>query len=237
MATSFEHTPRVDDKLPSLRRVITWQPSLCEESMSVALGSCAPYLILCSVGRRIMRDLKPPFKLKGALSIWNLSLATFSALGASRVSMCAPPTPIYGHGPVSLWLWLFIVSKAPELVDTALIVTQEATYFLHWYHHITVLFYCWNAFGTHCAMSVKAPSSCLVFCSDVNTSIVVVVLLDASFCSGTYFVAMNYSVHAVMYFYYFLMACGYQPRWERFVTMSQLIQMGVRIVVCIFNVY
>ncbi|KAI9913503.1 hypothetical protein PsorP6_005700 [Peronosclerospora sorghi] len=157
-----------------------------------------------------------------ALAIWNLSLATFSALGASRVvpflfsviyrrglyqSMCAPPTPIYGHGPVSLWLWLFIVSKVPELVDTVFIVLRKKPLiFLHWYHHITVLLYCWHAFGTRSAI-------------------------------GTYFVAMNYSVHAVMYFYYFLMACGYRPRWARFVTMFQLSQMGVGIAVCSFNVY
>lgn len=35
---------------------------------------------------------------------------------------------------------------------------------------------------------------------------------------------MNYSVHAVMYFYYFLVAIGMRPRWARFVTTFQLCQ-------------
>jgi elongation of very long chain fatty acids protein 6 len=48
---------------------------------------------------------------------------------------------------------------------------------------------------------------------------------------------MNYSVHAIMYFYYFLTACGYRPRWARLVTTFQLSQMGVGIAVCSLNVY
>ena len=55
--------------------------------------------------------------------------------------------------------------------------------------------------------------------------------------SGIYFIAMNYSVHAVMYFYYFLTAFGYRPRWARLVTIFQLSQMVVGIAVCGLNVY
>lgn len=42
--------------------------------------------------------------------------------------------------------------------------------------------------------------------------------------SGIYFVAMNYTVHAIMYFYYFLTALGYRPRWALAVTVFQLSQ-------------
>jgi len=45
--------------------------------------------------------------------------------------------------------------------------------FLHWYHHITVLLFCWHSYA-------------------VTSS------------TGLYFVAMNFSVHAVMYGYYYL---------------------------------
>jgi elongation of very long chain fatty acids protein 6 len=48
---------------------------------------------------------------------------------------------------------------------------------------------------------------------------------------------MNYSVHAIMYFYYFLTAVGYRPRWARLVTIFQLSQMVVGVAVCAFNVY
>ena len=48
---------------------------------------------------------------------------------------------------------------------------------------------------------------------------------------------MNFPVHAIMYFYYFLTACGYRPRWARLVTIAQLSQMVVGVAVCGLNVY
>ncbi|ETW07044.1 hypothetical protein, variant 3 [Aphanomyces invadans] len=53
---------------------------------------------------------------------------------------------------------------------------------------------------------------------------------------GLYFVAMNYTVHAVMYMYYFLTALGYRPRWAYVVTMLQMSQMVVGVAVCVANV-
>jgi len=34
---------------------------------------------------------------------------------------------------------------------------------------------------------------------------------------GVYFIAMNYTVHAVMYSYYFLMAINAKPKWLKYV--------------------
>jgi hypothetical protein len=48
---------------------------------------------------------------------------------------------------------------------------------------------------------------------------------------------MNYSVHAVMYFYYFLSAIDYRPRWARLVTILQLSQMFVGVAVCGLQVF
>ena len=43
---------------------------------------------------------------------------------------------------------------------------------------------------------------------------------------------MNYSVHALMYFYYFLSACGHRLRWlAPVVTLMQTSQMAVGILV------
>jgi elongation of very long chain fatty acids protein 6 len=107
-----------------------------------------------------------------ALALWNLLLATFSFVGAVRTmpfllntiyrrgvyhSVCSPPLTHYGEGPVALWVTLFIFSKVPELIDTVFIVLRKKPLiFLHWYHHITVLLFCWHAFGTLSARSVRA---------------------------------------------------------------------------------
>merc|ERR1712039_43507 len=76
--------------------------------------------------------------------------------------------------------------------------------FLHWYHHCTVLLYCWHSYMW-----------------EIST--------------GIYFTAMNYTVHAVMYYYYFLAAVGKPPWWSLFVTIIQLSQMGVGIVVVVYH--
>ena len=52
----------------------------------------------------------------------------------------------------ALWTWLFVLSKLPELVDTVFIVLRkQKLIFLHWYHHITVLIYCWYSFSQYTA--------------------------------------------------------------------------------------
>ena len=99
---------------------------------------------------------------------------------------------------------LFIYSKVPELIDTVFIVLRKKKLiFLHWYHHITVLLYCWHAFATLAG-------------------------------TGLYFVAMNYSVHAVMYGYYCLQALKMVPPFFPIVliTIAQITQMFVGTGVC-----
>lgn len=44
---------------------------------------------------------------------------------------------------------LFIYSKIPELIDTVFIILKKKNLiFLHWYHHVTVLLYCWHSYAT-----------------------------------------------------------------------------------------
>ena len=90
-----------------------------------------------------------------------------------------------------------------ELLDTYFIVIhKKPLIFLHWYHHVSVLLYCWHAYVT------KAPA-------------------------GLFFVSMNYGVHAIMYFYYFLMAVKRNPKWfnSMWITVSQISQMVVGVTV------
>jgi elongation of very long chain fatty acids protein 6 len=119
-----------------------------------------------------------------------------------------PAETNFGVGATGLWIMLFVFSKIPELFDTAFIVLRKTRLiFLHWYHHITVLLFCWHSFGSRAS-------------------------------SGLYFVAMNYGVHAVMYFYYFLAARGRKNiRWAPLVTALQISQMFVGIIISLAAVY
>lgn len=171
------------------------------------------YLLFCYFGSMIMKKFEP-FKLDKTLAAWNLFLAVFSAYGMIRTvphlmmriatktfeeTICETPDTAYGTGACGLAVQLFILSKIPELVDTVFIVLRKKPLiFLHWYHHVTVLLYCWNSYVTESA-------------------------------AGIYFAAMNYTVHAAMYFYYYLMAVKKLPKnfpsWV--ITLMQISQMVV----------
>ncbi|CAK4616579.1 hypothetical protein LEN26_001530 [Aphanomyces euteiches] len=199
----------------------TWEYVFCRDTMGHIVVLCAIYCVLCLGGREVMKNFAP-FGLNKSLALWNLGLAVFSFIGSVRTvpfllnslytnglhhNVCSEAMPHYGHGPVALWTTLFIFSKIPELVDTMFIVLRKKPLiFLHWYHHITVLMFCWHAYAH------LSPS-------------------------GLFFVAMNYTVHAVMYFYYFLAAVGIRASWAKFVTVIQLTQMVIGVAVCAMGVY
>jgi hypothetical protein len=183
----------------------------------------AAYALFCYFGQKVMKDRKP-FNLQLSLALWNLFLSVFSFIGMIRTvphllanissmpfedTICKAPLNDWGSGPTGLWVALFIFSKIPELIDTAFIVLRKKPLiFLHWYHHITVLLYCWHAYATEAG-------------------------------SGLYFVAMNYSVHAIMYGYYCLMALKVVPKWfpSYLITIAQIAQMFVGTGVCISSWY
>lgn len=98
-----------------------------------------------------------------------------------------------------------LVGNNSELLDTFFIlIHKKPLILLHWYHHISVLAYCWQSYVT------KAPAG-VVFC------------------------VMNYAVHAIMYFYYFLMAVKLKPKWfnSMYITVLQISQMVVGVTVTI----
>ena len=74
-------------------------------------------------------------------------LALSAAAPSSVNRCCTDPAEWYLIGPTGLWVGLFIFSKLPELFDTAFLVLQKKkVIFLHWFHHTTVLLYCWHAY-------------------------------------------------------------------------------------------
>mmetsp|Transcript_15061 Transcript_15061/g.41698 ORF Transcript_15061/g.41698 Transcript_15061/m.41698 type:complete len:300 (-) Transcript_15061:384-1283(-) len=174
------------------------------------------YGVGCTMGRQFFRE-RTAWNWRRTMALWNLGLSTFSFLGFLRTSpqllhnilhytiadnLCFDPESSFGSGSTGLWVQLFCLSKIPELIDTFFIVVhKKPLIFLHWYHHVSVLLYCWHAFVT------KAPA-------------------------GLIFVVMNYAVHALMYFYYFLMAVKCKPKWFNsiWITVAQISQMIVGVI-------
>mmetsp|Transcript_1933 Transcript_1933/g.4330 ORF Transcript_1933/g.4330 Transcript_1933/m.4330 type:complete len:290 (-) Transcript_1933:237-1106(-) len=181
------------------------------------------YMASIYFGQKYMAT-RERFDLRNNLAMWNLFLCTFSFMGAMRTvphlmynltnmsleqTMTQVSANDWGDGATGLWVQLFIFSKIPELWDTFYIVArQRPLLFLHWYHHVTVLLYCWHSYAT------EAPQA-------------------------LYFVAMNYSVHAIMYGYYCLMALKMKPKWipPVLITVAQLSQMVVGTSVQLFSMY
>ena len=109
---------------------------------------------------------RPAFDLRGPLTGWSMFLAMFSIMGAARTlpefmhtlythgfyhSLCIPSF-IENDRVSGFWTWMFVLSKVPELGDTIFIVLRkQKLIFLHWYHHVTVLIYCWYSFSQYTA--------------------------------------------------------------------------------------
>jgi len=202
-------------------RDFNFYPSVAFARNNVALpvAFVAAYLAICYFGSKIMANVKP-FDLRILLAVWNACLCVFSFIGMCRTvpfllasilsqsyenTVCENPGNAWGMGPTGFWVMLFIFSKIPELVDTVFIVLRKKPLiFLHWYHHVTVLLFCWNAYATMAG-------------------------------SGLYFVAMNYTVHALMYGYYCLQALNMCPKnFPAFlITFAQIAQMFVGTGVCL----
>ncbi|XP_006806929.1 elongation of very long chain fatty acids protein 6-like [Neolamprologus brichardi] len=176
---------------------------------------CVLYVALVFGGQHYMKT-RPKLNLRRPLILWSLSLAIFSIVGAIRTapymfhvlsssgfrqSICDRS---FYNGPVSkFWAYAFVLSKAPELGDTAFIVLRkQKLLFLHWYHHITVLLYSWYSYKDMVA-------------------------------GGGWFMTMNYTVHALMYSYYAARAAGLRvPRpFAVLITSAQIAQMAMGVAV------
>ncbi len=126
----------------------------------VSMIASAIYAVVIHAGQHAMKS-RPPFRLRSAMVLWSGVLAVFSICGSIRTlpnvwhvyrhhglypTICSPR--FYYFENCCFWSWAFAVSKLFELGDTAFIVLRKQKLsFLHWYHHITVLVYCWYGYG------------------------------------------------------------------------------------------
>jgi elongation of very long chain fatty acids protein 6 len=220
----FQHFPALEPFYFEIEKKFNPEPfvSFARDHPMLPIYICIGYVSFCFGGQYIMKN-RDRFDLRYPLAYWNLFLSVFSFMGMIRTmphllhnilnmtfenTICYPAHQAYGSGANGLWVMLFIFSKIPELFDTYFIVMRKRPLiFLHWYHHVTVLLFCWHSYATESS-------------------------------TGLYFVAMNYSVHAIMYGYYFLMALRIKPpipAWT--ITVSQTSQMFVGTFICISSYF
>jgi GNS1/SUR4 family len=150
-------------------------------------------------GPRVLQPHLKLLELRPILVVWNLFMSVLSAVmlygmavrtfprlwmhGAYGV-VCDPGRELY-LGTSLFWAWVFTMSKYAELLDTVLLILRHRTVtLLHWYHHASVLTFCWFQ------MLIKAGSV------------------------GYVFAIMNCAVHTLMYFYYFLTSLRFRPTWD-----------------------
>ena len=166
-----------------------------------------------------------PLTLARPLLAWNLALAAFSVAGlaclgpalaaevaargaaavlcpasaaasAAAAAAAAPPS-LYARGARGAAMLAFMLSKVPELADTAFLLARgRPVSLLHAWHHASVMVYCWLAYGR------ASPS-------------------------GFFFAAMNFAVHALMYGYFAAQSAGARipRRWGALITRLQIAQM------------
>eukprot|EP00948_MAST-09A_sp_MAST-9A-sp1_P000354 g354.t1 len=122
------------------------------------------YMIFIYFGTLYMAGRPKGFQVRTYWKWYNLAMSIFSFFGALRTlphllmqlsligkekTICGDPAYTYGMGASGFWTMLFIFSKVPELMDTVfLVLGKRPIIFLHWYHHVTVLLFCWHSYAT-----------------------------------------------------------------------------------------
>jgi len=134
--------------------------SYIDKSWPLSILISCLYLTGIHFGDKIMAN-RSALHLTGLLICWNMFLCMFSLLGTIYIvpqlmtiiaehgwegSMTLVPEETWGNKASGFWVQAFIISKLFELFDTAfLVLRKRPVIFLHWFHHITVLLYCWHS--------------------------------------------------------------------------------------------
>lgn len=123
-------------------------------------------LMVFELPKKMDPEFRLSKKIKYVIAVWNAFFSIFSTIGFFRLavsiyyflgvqgyslhdSVCLNPDDYEGkEGPGAFWLTLFVFSKIPELLDTFwLVIQRKKVIFLHWFHHVVTLLFCWHAFS------------------------------------------------------------------------------------------
>jgi len=172
--------------------------------------------IVVIFGIKFAMEGRKPLQIKLPLQLWNLWLALFS-IGGSLVTGYGLIQEAQKYGIVStytraqdffqgtcgLWTFLFCMSKLAELGDTIFIVLRKRPLIFLHWYHHVATL----NYGLMSYMDKTA--------------------------FNTWIVWLNFTVHAVMYSYYFLAACSIKlPAWfSQCLTSSQILQFIITLVI------
>lgn len=142
--------------------------------------------------RAIMKH-RPAFELRGILFVWNIIASLLSGWAMIYVvpelydmtmkwgvnDMLCKPEYCWSRENIGIYVFVYQATKCLEWIDTCLLALRKKPLaFLHLFHHIVTMVYCWHAAFYSCNVD----------------------------CSGIWFAGMNLVVHFIMYFYYGIMA-------------------------------
>jgi len=135
---------------------------------NVPLMAVSAYFILIPVLKWTV-DKYGKWNVRNFAFYWNLSLSLFSWCGLAACvpvlisavvqkgmyyTVCAPPQ-WYGNNLSGFFVMLFIYSKVAELLDTVLLLlAKKPVIALQWWHHSTVLLYCWHSYANCIATGI-----------------------------------------------------------------------------------
>jgi len=158
----------VDPKRLARFDLVKWADKTKDLWIVPLISLCLYMTMLIFQGRirKVFGSWRPSF-----LALWNISLSIFSLVGACvtittllvgpsgvlnkgwHESVCGAPQ--YGFGFTGLFVFLFVYSKLVELFDTYWqFVGDRNVTCLHFYHHITVVLFCWHSYSVHTSIGL-----------------------------------------------------------------------------------
>lgn len=165
------------------------------------------YVFAVFAAKYLMRN-REPFTLKGFSVVHSTFLCIASAVmwsgllygallkaSASGSFSLFCDTDTRQSGVVGFWLYIYWLSKFPELLDTAILVLRKKpTIFLHVFHHAIMTLMPW-------------------------------LWMDGNWTLVWFGCWMNCGIHVFMYGYYAAAAAwGYNPWWKKLITTTQIVQ-------------
>merc|ERR1719221_1030738 len=134
----------------------------------VPLTAVAAYFILIPALKRTVAK-HGKWNVRDLAFYWNAGLSLFSWCGLFACvpvllrqlagnglyfTVCAPAS-WYGNNLSGFFVMLFIYSKVAELFDTVLLLlANKPVIALQWWHHSTVLLYCWHSYSVCIATGI-----------------------------------------------------------------------------------